>query len=290
MHDPAKSYTNTLPVTPSPPPGILVADHFGASYGYHVRRPHGTRDWLLTYTLAGEGRYRIGAQSYSCRSGDLFLLEPGAGHDYATATPAEAWEFYWVHFTPRAHWLQWLRLPQLAPGLLALPIETPALRERLTQAFARLLRDRWGMGAWQEALTANALEEVLIVAAQQQEKRQGRPFDPRIEAVLVLINQRFGERLTIADLAQNVALSPSRLAHLFKAQTGVSVMDLVLDLRLRQAARLLEFSGLTVGEIAHDVGFQSPFHFSRQFKRYFGQSPLAYRRQTQAAAVVDGRT
>jgi AraC family transcriptional regulator, arabinose operon regulatory protein len=283
MHDPAKSYVNTLPVTPAPPPGLLMANHFGASYGYHVRRPHGTRDWLITFTVAGEGRYRLDGSSYFCRADDLFLLAPGTRHDYATATPGERWEFYWAHFTPRAHWMQWLELPTLGPGLLGLSIHDPALCARLIGAFARLVQDSWGIGTWHEALGANALEEVLILVAQQHEKNKGRPFDPRIEAVLGVLNQRFRERFTLAELAHSVALSPSRLAHLFKAQTGISVIEFLLDLRLRQAARLLEFSGLSVGEIAHEVGFQSPFYFSRQFKRYFGQSPLAYRQQTQQA-------
>jgi AraC family transcriptional regulator of arabinose operon len=283
MHDPAKSYVNTLPVTPAPPPGILMANHFGASYGYHVRRPHGTRDWLITYTVAGEGRYRLDGASYYCRANDVFLLAPGTRHDYATATPEARWEFYWAHFTPRAHWMQWLELPALAPGLLGLSIHEETRSDRIVQAFARLVRDSWGGGTCQEALSANALEEVLILVAQQHEKNKGRPFDPRIEAVLDVLHQRFREQFTLAELAHSVALSPSRLAHLFKAQTGVSVIEFVLNLRLRQAARLLEFSGLAVGEIAHEVGFQSPFYFSRQFKRYFGQNPLAYRRKTQQA-------
>jgi AraC family transcriptional regulator of arabinose operon len=285
MHDPAKHPVNTLPITPAPPPGILVSNHFSASFGYHVRRPHGTRDWVITYTLAGEGCYRLAGQAHLCRAGDVVLLEPGTPHDYATATPAQPWEFYWAHFTPRPHWVHWLRLPALAPGLLTLPIQDAGLRCRIEQGFLRLFRDSQGIGAWQEDLAANALEEILIIVAQQHEKTKSRSLDPRVEAVLLLLNQRFRERLTIGGLAHTVALSSSRLAHLFKAQVGVSIMETVLNLRLRQAARLLEFTSLTVAEIARDVGFQSSFYFSRQFKVYYGRSPSAYRAKVQASAA-----
>lgn len=285
MLDPAKSYVNTLPVTPAPPPGLLLADHFGASFGYHVRRPHGTRDWLITYTLAGEGCYRLDGQSHLCRAGDVFVLEPGCPHDYATTAEAAYWEFYWAHFTLRPHWAHWLQLPALAPGLLAQRISAAELRQRIEQGFVRLLQDSQGIGVWQADLTANALEEILILIAQQHERSKSRPLDPRIETVLSLLNQRFRERLTVAEVADAVALSPSRLAHLFKEQVGVSIMEVVLNLRLRQAARLLEFTSLSVGEIAREVGVQSQFYFSRQFKVYFGRSPTDYRRQVQSPAA-----
>lgn len=285
MLDPAKSYFNTLPITPAPPPGMLLADHFGASFGYHVRRPHGTRDWLITYTLRGEGRYCIDGQTHLCQAGDAFILEPGCPHDYATAPAAAYWEFYWAHFTPRSHWVHWLQLPVLAPGLLAQRIRPPELRRRIEQSFVRLLQDSQGMGVWQADLSANALEEILILVAQQYEQTKSRPLDPRIETVLSVVNQRFRERLTVAELADTVALSPSRLAHLFKEQVGGTIMEQVISLRLRQAARLLEFTSLTVGEIAHEVGFQSQFHFARQFKVYYGRTPTDYRRQVQSPAA-----
>lgn len=278
MHDPAiDQHFNNLPITPAPPPGILVADLFGASYGYHVRRPHGTRDWLLTFTLGGEGCYQVAGHTHLCHRGDLFMLEPGAAHDYATASPATPWTFYWAHFTPRAHWLEWLHLPELATGLRGQTIEDADLRQRIEQTFGRLLRDSRGISIWRDQLSANALEEILILVAQQSAKA-ARSLDARVEAVLLHLHQQFHEPLNVTQLAHKVALSPSRLAHLFKEQVGASLIETLLSLRLRQAARLLEFTAMNIAEIAQDVGFQSPFYFSRQFKVYYGRSPSAYRR------------
>ncbi|MFN8493671.1 MAG: helix-turn-helix domain-containing protein [Caldilineaceae bacterium] len=284
MHDPATDHAvNNLPITPAPPPGVVVADLFGASYGYHVRRPHGTRDWLLTFTLDGEGCYQLADQTYHCQVGDIFILAPGTPHDYATASPAAPWTFYWAHFIPRSSWLEWLQLPALGPGLLSQTIDDARLRQRIEQAFARLLHDSRGIGAWQAELSANALEEILLLVAQQQ-AQTARSLDTRIETILLHVHHCFAEPINIGALAQRVALSPSRLAHLFKTQMGISLMEMVISLRLRQAARLLEFTSLTVGEIARQVGFQSPFYFSRQFKRYYGRSPSAYRQQTQTTS------
>ena len=54
-------------------------------------------------------------------------------------------------------------------------------------------------------------------------------------------------------------------------------MATLTRLRLSQARRMLEFTNRPVGEIARSVGFQSSYHFSRQFKSSFGLSPQIYR-------------
>ena len=51
----------------------------------------------------------------------------------------------------------------------------------------------------------------------------------------------------------------------------------VIQLRLNQAARLLEHTVDDIGAIAREVGFGSPYYFSRQFRRHFGMSPRRYR-------------
>ncbi|MCS7221469.1 MAG: helix-turn-helix domain-containing protein [Anaerolineae bacterium] len=281
MHNYAVEQAQPDQDTPSPPPGILVSGHFREPFGYHVRRPAGTRDWLVTYTLAGEGRFRLGGLTYPCVAGDLIILAPGVPHDYATARPGEIWEFFWAHFLPRPHWMRWLRLPELAPGLYSLSIGDQMTQRRICRAFERLLQDNQGLGTLREELAANALEEIILLVAQYHFRMASRALDPRVEAVLHQLSQRFSEPLTVSNLASLVSLSPSRLSHLFKEQVGDSIMEMLRKLRLRQAARLLEFTSRQVSEIAQDVGFRSPFYFSRQFKAYYGMSPTAYRGQVQ---------
>jgi AraC family transcriptional regulator of arabinose operon len=51
----------------------------------------------------------------------------------------------------------------------------------------------------------------------------------------------------------------------------------VIRLRSNQAARLLEHTVDDIGAIAREVGFGSPYYFSRQFRQHFGISPRQYR-------------
>lgn len=269
-------FMQPLNETPAPPPGILIAGHDSEPRGYATWRTSGTRDWLITLTLAGSGRYGYAGGEYHCERGDVLLLAPGTPHDYATASAAP-WEFYWAHFLPRHHWTLWLNLPQRAPGFGLLRISDAAAAKRLASAFERLLGDVRGSASYHGELALNALEEVLLHCAGQQPSLHEARLDQRVAATLEWLGAALDQPLDIEALAAAVSLSPSRLAHLFKSQLHESIGQAHTRLRLRHAARLLEFTSRSVGDIARDVGYSSPFHFSHQFKAHYQHSPQIYR-------------
>ncbi len=281
VYDPALDEINRYPITPASPPGVLTANHFRASFGYQVRRPAGTRDWLLTFTINGIGRYRLGDQIYLCRAGDVMLLEPGVVHDYATHDPQQPWEFYWSHFLPRPHWMEWLQVSERVHGLRRTNIQEQGLRQRIETVFVRMLHDLRSSTRFQSDFAANALEEILICVAQYEASIRPHALDTRVDAVLQRINARYRESVTIDELAHEVSLSPSRLSHLFKEQVGNSIIEMLLSMRLHQTERLLKYTSLHLAEIAKEVGFQSASYCSRQFKYHYGLSPLAYRQHHQ---------
>lgn len=266
--------------TPAPPPGILVAGHFDMPHGYFTTRPAGTRDWLITLTLSGCGSYRCDGKDYACRAWDVAILSPGTPHDYRTAAPEESWHFQWAHFVPRPHWAQWLQLPEAGRGFVHLHLADESIRARIGSAFGRVVADSVGTGALCEELALNALEEIVLLLHRANPGSERQPVDPRIGQTLETMARNLAESITVQSLAKLVHLSPSRLAHLFKEQTGDSVMETVQKMRLRQAARLLEFTPRHISDIAGDVGFHSLYYFSRQFSSYYGMSPSAYRKMT----------
>lgn len=280
MPDSATSLSQNVP---APAPGILLAGYFVQPPGYHVRRSRGTHDWLMMFTLAGQGRNDLNGQSYFCKQGDVTLLSPHTPHDYSTAGP-EAWEFYWAHFIPRPTWISWLQLPELDSGLAFLSIENDTIQGRMRQGFERLLQDNTTTGSISQELSLNALEEILLLIAQYQSRMSQSGIDPRVETVINYLSQHISDPVSLDELAKLVAISPSRLAHLFKEQVGDSPLQMFLKLRLRHAARLLELTSRPIYEIASDLGFQSPFHFSRRFKLYFHASPAEYRKQVREKA------
>jgi transcriptional regulator GlxA family with amidase domain len=78
-------------------------------------------------------------------------------------------------------------------------------------------------------------------------------------------------------MARAVNLSPWRLAHVFKAEVGISPLRYLTLVRLQKARQHLETSFLTVREIAVSVGIPNASHFTRSFKAAYGSSPVQHR-------------
>ena len=107
-----------------------------------------------------------------------------------------------------------------------------------------------------------------------------RPGDARpiTEAMRLMRMQAF-RPLSVETIARQVAMSPSHFAHRFRAVARMSPMRFVKEVRLDAARTLLLSDGARASEVALRVGYESPAHFSRDFKRRFGTSPARYARR-----------
>jgi transcriptional regulator GlxA family with amidase domain len=104
-----------------------------------------------------------------------------------------------------------------------------------------------------------------------------RRHDTRIGHVVALIELRFAEPYSVAELARSVNMSASYLTRLFRLHTGRAPAGFVRDVRLRRAYELVQTTFLTIKEVMAAVGWNDPSHFSRAFKRHFGVSPQELR-------------
>lgn len=102
--------------------------------------------------------------------------------------------------------------------------------------------------------------------------------DIRILRAINLINSNFNREIDFNALAEILNLSPSRLRHLFKAETGMSFRKYLRLVRMRQAKHLLESSFLNINEIAGRVGIGDSSHFVREFEKQYGLSPGKYQK------------
>src|SRR5215468_6080950 len=104
-----------------------------------------------------------------------------------------------------------------------------------------------------------------------------RPGDARpiTEAMRLMRMQAF-RPLSVEAIARQVAMSPSHFAHRFRVVARMSPMRFVKEVRLDAARTLLLGDGARASEVALRVGYESPAHFARDFKRRFGASPVRY--------------
>jgi len=157
----------------------LVTGYFREGPGYACWRSDGTTDWLLTYTVAGLGRYGHSLGDLICRPGQLVLLRPQTLHDYGVEATQQSWEFVWAHFHPRPDWLQLLTWSEEAPGLMTLDLAASSYREKIARRFIEAHEHATLSGPHSDDLAMNALEEVLLWCAMVTPGAQAA-LDPRV--------------------------------------------------------------------------------------------------------------
>ncbi|MBP1990345.1 helix-turn-helix domain-containing protein [Paenibacillus eucommiae] len=252
--------------------GIVIAGHFNESETYVTKRPQGRQDWLITYTLEGSGYFITSGITSTCRAGDVVLLKPGIAHEYGTSKGGN-WHFVWAHFS--AVLMEPILLPDKEVYIQKL--ESESTKKRVYRAFKQVIQDSVEYRAYSQELCQNSIREVLLLLAQIGAKR----MDPRIEETLRLLSEQMQEPVRIDALAGAVGLSTSRLSHLFKENTGISIVEALNRMRIRQAALLIESMDRNVMEVALDVGYQNYNYFAIQFRRQFGISPSAFKKNLQ---------
>lgn len=100
-----------------------------------------------------------------------------------------------------------------------------------------------------------------------------------LDQIMIYIQKQFrNPALKIQDIAADIHFSSAYLRYLFKRETKRSIWDYVTELRIEEAKYLLATTDKKRYEIASEVGYESPEHFSRMFKRYTGISPADYRK------------
>ncbi len=76
------------------------------------------------------------------------------------------------------------------------------------------------------------------------------------------------------------ATSRSHFSALFRRQHGMSALTFQTELRMSRARELLDTTDLSIASIAHRVGYEDAYYFSRQFGKVQGVAPTAYRRRS----------
>lgn len=101
--------------------------------------------------------------------------------------------------------------------------------------------------------------------------------DALMERVMKYMNEHLTDPdLNVEKLTEDVGISRAQLHRKLKEIAGVSAGEFIRNLRLEQAARLIEEGQINITQVAYSVGFSNQTHFSTVFKKHYGMSPSEY--------------
>jgi two-component system response regulator YesN len=127
------------------------------------------------------------------------------------------------------------------------------------------------------AWISTALNEFIELVYSSQDARKVSQIRPAIN----YIDANYNKPITLPDVAKASHLSISRLAHIFKEQMGVTIINYLTSVRIERAKQLLLATDQNCTEICFEVGYNNQSYFTRTFKGLVGMTPRQFKARNQ---------
>lgn len=257
----------------------LTVDHYGAeickpsySFGPSVRT-----NYVLHFIVHGKGSFTIDNTTTQLSEGDIFIL-PKNKITFYQADQQNPWSYLWVGFSgSKANAI--LKKSQLLDAyFLHSHLESKVLEqmmlilrfseEKLTHA------NELALNGELYKLLAN-----LIAEFPSHTNSHDNLTKYYLRQVIKIIHTQYDTPLKVSDIAARLNLNRSYLYKIFKAETGYSIKDYIIQVKMQKSVELLHNPNLNITDISNSVGFTNPLTFSKVFKNHFQTSPKKYREQ-----------
>jgi AraC-like DNA-binding protein len=241
---------------------------------------HNHAELELILITDGTGSIFVGDRVLPYAAGDLFLLGAQLPHAYVSATPSRALV---------------CQFPEtlIGPELRYRP-EFTALRRLLGEAgtglhYPECAEQDWlGLAASTPGRRTVNLLGMLVDLAERPDGRRvassrylpdrsTRSRD-RLDRIVAHLTDHLLRPITLAEIAEVAALTPTATSRFFRRQTGMTITAYVNRARIANACHALAESDAPIATVARLSGFANLAHFNREFRRSLGQTPSSFRR------------
>ena len=236
------------------------------AYCRGFRAPYHSHEFGFFFTvLEGAFSETLVARHQDHHPFSLAYRPTGLEHSHSSGSGGRCFNIYPVGSERLGDCADALRSPVDVWGPLL-----PWLVRRLYREFSRLEE---ASPLVMEGLALEILGEAVRPGEFSSSPRPSR----RLKAVRELLDARFAESLTVAEVAQSVGINPAYLSRLFREHYRCTIGEYVRRLRVEFACRLLCTSDAPLATIALDAGFVDQSHFTRTFKLLTGMTPARFR-------------
>jgi AraC-like DNA-binding protein len=226
--------------------------------------------WVYCLVLRGNPMLRLASGAIPVQAGQILVLGPDC---------ASGWTDTCVHSV--AELLTWVwnggpRCPGVGPGNDGIQTFTAdrGLIRALQQIHSLCRREL----ERPDALSALALEELrfrmdVAIARYKAPNRSAPEPALRLELALRWLEQNIRNPNPVASICEHLQVSAVTLNRLFREHLHESVISYHTRLRMQRAGQLLNSDGVSVKEVAYELGYVHANDFSRAFKKFTGRNP-----------------
>ncbi len=247
----------------------------GAGYG-----PRRLYDHELVWMLQGRATYHADGKTWAVPADAMVLCQP-ADSDRWEWDPQGMSRHMYVHFDIKETPSDW-------PARPAWPRVLPAAGAGVAGPMLRHLLECGPLSpAVHQQQVLAVLVRTIVLGLQGLDQRRGPTASEPVQRALDLIESvqiSPSRQLSLQDLAHAALVTPEHLCRRFSKELGTTPMQAVQHARLDRAMAMLTRSNAAVSSVAEQCGFVNAFHFSRVFKKTYGQSPRDVRRAVASGA------
>ncbi|MBQ9480690.1 MAG: helix-turn-helix domain-containing protein [Clostridia bacterium] len=245
-----------------------------------ISRHTNAEEYTFHLILSGAGYLVNNGQAKRLTANDTFFIPPrstyGSDRDiYYYPDKNDPWEYIWVNFVGE----ETEKLVRCAKFTLA--------NNYYSVQNAAFLKQQWRdmIGIAKNTAKRNVSFYMPFVmkffAEIADERKMSNEIttakEKKVKRITDVIERTYTEQdFSIGKIAESMFYTTSYISRIFKEVTNTSPMEYVTRLRMLRAKDLLRSGTYSISQIAYLIGYNSPFYFSKEFKKYYGFSPSRF--------------
>jgi AraC-like DNA-binding protein/quercetin dioxygenase-like cupin family protein len=269
------------------PPQFQV-EVFDANRHFAVEYPHRHDFYEVLYLAKGTGYHVIDGNKYKIKPPCVFFMSPGQAHKIEFSKDIEGYIFI---FTPEFYLINQRNPNRLIefPFFFTIRQNNPPLQLEqskdirfIEELFAKAISESENNKVSVDFLRS-VLDLILSFCASRYSTEENT-FKGKGHVVVKrfyqLVEEHYEKNLSVAQLADKMALTPNHLTQTVSQLTGKTSSQIIKAKQIMEIKRLLVHTDLSVTQIAQRLNFPDQSYFAKFFKRETGLSPLQYRNKS----------
>ena len=250
-----------------------------------IQEPHTHPYYEIFYLINGDCTFFLNHNIYQLNKGDMVIVPKGEIHNATFPEHGTSERFVVCFREANLSWLDDLLGSEMVQqtieaGVISIPDRR---REYVESLMAKLLFENDGPDVLSPAFIRTGIVELFlfIIRCQRYEHNAIKEIDvdnQLMQEIATYIYQNYDKKLTLVDMSEKFNISRSYLSKKFKVITGFGFKEYVVNVRIKNACRLLLETNKSRTDIAFECGFNDSNYFGDAFRHVKGVSPNKYRK------------
>ena len=248
----------------------------------------------LIYVYDGSAVNTISRQEINMRTGDFCVIPPGVEHSLGVFDDSVVFNILLRRSTLHSMLAPFLTTTNLLSSFFLNNIYAQrandyilfhtgidnAIKQSFLWMYSEFINKQQ---YYYQAITNTLLLDFYLFVREYSNSVQMPLFNSKMDvqryALIQYIQDNYRD-ITLSDLSNKFHYTNEYTSRLIKELTGMTYTEILRTIRIERSESFLETTTMTVANIAEAVGYDTPEHYIRQFKKHTGMTPSAYRKQS----------